>query len=43
MARTPEDLGELSRHPAWRRIAPDPRVRTWTDDFSDVLSVFCWW
>lgn len=43
MARAPEDLGELSRHPAWRRIAPDPRVRTWTDDFCDVLSVLCWW
>ena len=43
MARTPEDLGELSHHPAWRPIGPDPRMRVWTDDFSDVLSVFCWW
>jgi spermidine synthase len=26
----------------WRRPSPNPRVGVWTDDFSNILSVFLW-
>jgi SAM-dependent methyltransferase len=44
LARTPEALGGLGRDERWTRekLALDPRVGTWTDDFHNVLSVFKW-
>jgi SAM-dependent methyltransferase len=44
LARTPEALGGLARDERWTRekLALDPRVGTWTDDFHNVLSVFKW-
>jgi hypothetical protein len=40
MARRPEDLGALASDPRW--VAPTvlPSTPLWTDDFSNILSVF---
>ena len=40
MARTAQPLAKLVGHPGWR--APDykPRVRVWTDDYSNILQAF---
>ncbi|HEY2982423.1 MAG TPA: fused MFS/spermidine synthase [Anaerolineales bacterium] len=38
MARTPGDLGTLTRDPKWIPSLPDVTGRAWTDDYSDVLS-----
>src|SRR5262249_14849779 len=38
LARDVGDLGTLPIKPGWRRIAPDPNVAPWTDDYSDVVS-----
>ena len=43
MARTPADLAPLKPGQpgsAWMLIIPDPEFRVWTDDFSNILSVF---
>ena len=37
LARTPTDLGELSRDARWRRMPTTPRVSAWTDDYSNIL------
>jgi hypothetical protein len=37
MARRTEDLASLVKDPRWRLIKPDPRVRVWTDDYSNIL------
>jgi hypothetical protein len=39
MSRSTDDLGDLPARPGWHRLAPDPNLPVWTDDFSDVLSV----
>ncbi|MBM4069141.1 MAG: hypothetical protein FJ271_09385 [Planctomycetes bacterium] len=38
LARRPDDLVNLSRH-AWQPAQPDPRLRLWTDDFSNLMAV----
>jgi SAM-dependent methyltransferase len=42
MARTLPDLGELARDRRWHTIAPRPGDSLWTDDFSNIWSVFRW-
>ncbi|MGE0711621.1 MAG: spermidine synthase [Planctomycetota bacterium] len=42
LGRAPEDLGGLLALPSWTPVEPDPRLRTWTDDYSNVLSVMSW-
>jgi len=42
MARLPADLGGLVRDQRWRPLPVRPREALWTDDFSDILSVFNW-
>jgi hypothetical protein len=37
LARDPADLGDLPTRAGWRRLAPIPAVRAWTDDYSNVL------
>jgi hypothetical protein len=37
LARDVADLGDLPGKPGWRRIAPDPAVAAWTDDYSNIL------
>lgn len=39
MARSAGDLGAVPREPGWRRLAPDPAKRVWTDQFSNVVDV----
>jgi spermidine synthase len=34
-------LDEL-RPPPWRKLQPEPKVGVWTDDYSNLLSVFEW-
>ena len=36
------DHAELLRQPGWRVLAPKADVTLWTDDFSNVFSVFRW-
>lgn len=42
LARSEKDLGGLSRNENWKKIEPRDRVAAWTDDFSNILSVFKW-
>jgi len=42
MARRPEDLGGLARNPQWQSLPGRPGEALWTDDFSNILSVFSW-
>jgi spermidine synthase len=40
MARKPEHLGKLALDPRWHEVAGRPGIAVWTDDFSNILSVF---
>ena len=42
MSRRPEDLGKLSSHPNWRPVHADPDAPLWTDDYSNIISIFTW-
>jgi hypothetical protein len=42
MAQDRSTLAPLSDAPMWRPLPPDPHGSLWTDDFSNVLSVFKW-
>jgi hypothetical protein len=43
VARTGEDLGQLTSDANWPEFDPDVyKLEVWRDDFSDVLSVFRW-
>src|SRR5262249_26595106 len=44
LARRQEDFGELASDPRWTetRLEPDARVRTWSDDFHNLISAFQW-
>ena len=42
MARQPADLGTLAQDPRWERQPGRPGATVWTDDFSNILSVFRW-
>src|SRR5262249_35086460 len=37
LAKSAADLGDLTTHACWRRLAPDPAIAGWTDDYSDLL------
>ena len=37
LARRRADLGELPITPGWHERKPDPGIRIWTDDYSNVL------
>ncbi|HEX2053474.1 MAG TPA: fused MFS/spermidine synthase [Actinomycetota bacterium] len=42
LARSASDLEQLSVQTGWTRLVAEPGARVWTDDFSDVFSVFRW-
>ncbi|MEW6333937.1 MAG: fused MFS/spermidine synthase [Thermodesulfobacteriota bacterium] len=42
LARSEKDLGGLSASSLWQRIETRNTVAVWTDDFSNILSVFKW-
>jgi hypothetical protein len=42
MARSREDLGPLDRTVQWLPLAGRPNKALWTDDFSNILSIFKW-
>lgn len=42
LARRPADLGNLAQDRQWSGLVAEPGSRVWTDDFSDVFSVFRW-
>ena len=42
LSRRATDLATLARQPGWQPLPPQADVRVWTDDFSDILSVFRW-
>ena len=42
MARNPADFAVLANSPTARVLTADERQAVWTDDFSNILSVFRW-
>jgi hypothetical protein len=42
MARSLPDLEPLAHETRWRRLAPHPGARVWSDQYSNVLSVLRW-
>jgi hypothetical protein len=42
LVRRREDLARLPEDARWKPIATDPKVGVWTDDYSNLLSVFMW-
>jgi spermidine synthase len=42
LARRREDFGKLAEDQRWKRLAGRPEVGLWTDDYSNLLSVFRW-
>jgi hypothetical protein len=42
MARRAEDLGELTHDPRWYTLNGDTSRHVWTDDFSNILTIFKW-
>lgn len=42
MAASLNNLDELDDNPMWTDLVAEPGARVWTDDFSDVFSVFRW-
>jgi hypothetical protein len=42
LAKREKDLGNLSGTTDWMKIEPRNNVNVWTDDFSNILSVFKW-
>jgi spermidine synthase len=42
MARNLANLGTIASDPRWRRLEPREDLRTWTDDYSNILSAMRW-
>jgi spermidine synthase len=42
LARTEADLGGIASSKSWHNLARRKNVKVWTDDFSNILSVFKW-
>jgi SAM-dependent methyltransferase len=42
LTRSMNNLDELDDNPMWTDLVAEPGARVWTDDFSDVFSVFRW-
>jgi hypothetical protein len=42
LARRAEDLGPLLADSRWQPVAPRAGMRAWTDDYSNLLSIFEW-
>jgi hypothetical protein len=42
LSRSAKDHALLALQPGWHVLAPTSDIRLWTDDFSNVLSVFRW-
>jgi hypothetical protein len=42
MARRPSDLSQLAADHRWKPLSSSPKSRLWTDDFSNIVSVFKW-
>lgn len=42
LARRESDLGALTKDPNWRSLRGESSVRIWTDDYSNLLSLFAW-
>ena len=42
MARRTEDLNTLTSDPRWHALPGDATRHVWTDDFSNILSIFKW-
>jgi hypothetical protein len=42
VARRPDDLAPLVQAGSWRLARAQPKLRVWTDDYSNLLPVFRW-
>ena len=42
LSRKPTDHAQLAVQPGWHVLPPTSPIALWTDDFSNVLSVFSW-
>ena len=36
----PENIGTLAQEETWVLTEPDPALRTWTDDYSNIFGAF---
>ena len=42
MARRQQDLGRIAKDSRWLPVRGRPNAQVWTDDFSNIISVFTW-
>ncbi|HEV2800162.1 MAG TPA: fused MFS/spermidine synthase [Pyrinomonadaceae bacterium] len=42
LARSPEDLKTLAADTRWRQLEGQPQRPVWSDDFSNIVSIFKW-
>lgn len=42
LSRDPGAVASFTAEHGWEVLRPDPRVETWTDDYSNILSVLDW-
>jgi hypothetical protein len=42
LVREPKDFGQLASDPRWTPLDIRPNMRLWTDDYSNLLSIFDW-
>ena len=42
MARSADDLGPIARDPRWRALSTSAPLSVWTDDFSNLMTLFKW-
>jgi hypothetical protein len=40
LAKGPEDIGSLNGAPTRVQTVPTPGLRTWTDDYSNIIGAF---
>ncbi|MEO8325389.1 MAG: fused MFS/spermidine synthase, partial [Nitrospirota bacterium] len=43
MTKPSTDFSLLDKDSRWQRLTPDPSTRVWTDDYSNIFSVFKFW
>lgn len=42
MARQMRDVQQLDWDPNWREVPPDPSLKVWTDQYTNIFRVIKW-
>lgn len=42
LSRKAENFGKLAEDPRWKPLETNPDLKLWTDDFTNILSIFDW-